>query len=425
MTLASACTFGRLSDLESSAPAVRVAGAGDIHSASFGDDVVGVPLTAAAQGGTVFASGNGSAALSSVSLDPGGIPTLAQSTPEKVSVQLENPTRIEGLGLPRAEHLSANGITGPFAYVASGGTVRVVDVNAFNAAATLRPSSTWGTAVVDFGLSVTGASLGPSQDDLAVGARGGLVLFATLPGAWPQIDGKPAILAGGTDWPSGPLTAVTAGDLGAGKGTDAVVAGAPAEDAVVIVASPADCFTTPSCAFTRLLAPDGAKGFGSALLIADVDGDGKNELVVGASGSRQVFVYALASGDLDPGSRKLSAKRTLSQADLGFGAALAFGAWNGGAPLLIVGAPQAVVGNAGDAGRLYLYRQDGTPPPGREDGLALVNPRPSDLLGRRLTTLPFRGASGAVTPLLVASGHDAVYIFFSNLVPGLVDPRKR
>jgi len=413
------CSWSVFSDLEDQAPATRIGQTGDIKSGAFGDSLVGLER-GTEEGGALFASGNGDVSLSTVLFGKGGVISNTATDAVKLKDFFGSPTRVRGVA--RAPALP----TGPAAYVASvaggAGEVRVIDINRFGlgSTTTLKVLGSWATPVTDFGDSVVDGDFDGvgSRDDLAVGARDAVVAIAAVPGAWPMMnDAKPAVFSGG-GFPKGDFTTIVAGEFdGAAPGHE-IVAGAPGQNTVVVINRVKDCIDGTSCdGFVALAAPAGAKGFGGALLVADVDGDGKQEVVVGAPDSAQVFVY----GVTDPFALELE-KTVASPGPPSFGSALAFGRFTQGDGLLAVGAPNAEAGGVPAAGKIFLYDRNLAALGG--GGVSLVGPEASMLVGRHLAVLPFRVGS-QTHEVLAASGRDAIFVFFSNLVPGHKDLRVR
>jgi hypothetical protein len=115
-------------------------------------------------------------------------------------------------------------------------------------------------------------------------------------------------------------------------------------------------------------------------------------------------------------------KTLASPGPTSFGSSLAFGRFTYGDPLLAVGAPNAEAGGVPAAGKIFLYDRNLAALGG--GGVSLVGPEASMLVGRHLAVLPFRVGS-QTHEVLAASGRDAIFVFFSNLVPGHKDLRVR
>ena len=86
-----------------------------------------------------------------------------------------------------------------------------------------------------------------------------------------------------------------------------------------------------------------------------------------------------------------------------------------------MGAPDTAVDGTIAAGRIYLF-DDALKPVGQ--GTQLASPTENMLIGRKLTTLPLRSSSTTSYDVLVASGRDAVFIFFANLSDAHKDIRR-
>lgn len=428
-----ACSWSTFSDLEEKAPVLRIEQQGEIKSGSLGDGLIGIPRPGE-EGGALFFSGNADAALGTSILTAAGAATTAGAERAALRDQLKSPARIHDVA--RAPELTGGlaGTKGPYGLVATPGTVFAVDINRYLAPTPLGPGPSWPT-VVDFGLSVTTAALGgTSPRDIVVGARDALILARPDTGSWPQLPAGtiPLVISGGTSWPTGEFKVLAAGNLHA-AGTpdlDEVVAAIPEKNTVVVLYDLASCFqdvTKPCTSVLRLEPPSGAQTFGSALVIADVDKDGKLELVVGAPGAGKVYAFRIDAADFTPSQKALAPAFVLEvPGSRGFGSALAVGKFTGGEPLLAVGAPSSEVGGLADVGKVYLFDAAGvkanqtlTP-----EGITMVSPKATTLIGRRLASVPFR-AGGRDHDLLAASGSEAVYLFFASLVAGHVDVRVR
>lgn len=436
--LLAGCSYSVFNDLEDRAPAARVTQeSSDISSASFGDQLVGLPRGGNA-GGLVVITGNADPAFSSATISGSGGVSAAHLEADDVKSELANPDRINAAAAVPSS-VTAAGAQGPFLYLGSVslglGTVRVMD------AVTMRhvqayDAPTQPQAVTSFGLSLAAARLGEGAlpDDVAVGAKDAVVLLRAASGgtlSWPYMQTDQAVVvAGGTDWPSGDFSVIASGDLDPSTDEDEIVAAVPEKNAVVVVHHVADCFAsaaTQTCT-THLVIPipSGASLFGSALLVGDVDDDGAPELVVGAPDVNRVYVYDLGAEHFDLQSPSAPPAPTTITPPTGareFGAALALGRVDGGAkPLLAVGAPGTEVSGAATAGRLYLFGSDLK---AVGEGVELATPEEKTLLGRRLAVVPFVPSDGGSTyELLAASGRDAVFIFFANLTPAHKDVRK-
>ena len=211
---------------------------------------------------------------------------------------------------------------------------------------------------------------------------------------------------------------ITTGNLDPADPEDEVVVAAPELNFVAVIYKVADCFGATSCdTVLEIPLPDGANIFGAAMLIADVDDDSKPELVIGApdsdSGTGALFVYDFESKSFT--DKKVPDPRAIkpaSGAAVSFGASLAHGKFDGlatGKSFLAVGAPSTDVEGTAKAGKILLYDAQLSDNP---EEVFLINPPDRGLLGRSLTSLPFR-VDGEDHDVLVAGAQTAVYAFFS------------
>jgi len=435
LALPCGCSFGVFSELADKAPAARLEVDG---ASSFGDHLVGLARGGTDRGGLLAITGNGGPtfALSTIS----GSASLSQADGADLKDQLNDPNRITSMAAAPSE-TAVGSAQGPFVYIGSitgaMGSVRVLDVSTVRQIrvykAPIQPIQ-----VTDFGASVVRADLGGggTGDDLAVGATNTLALMrADGSGgrAWPDMledqagNNQAALIQGDVDWPTGSFSVIAAGDLDNATPEHEVAAAVPEKNAVVVVHHVANCFQDTSVVcktVLRIPLPSQAVGFGKALLIADVDNDGKAELVVGAPDADRVYVYDLDSTHFDPVTPAAPPTPiTLSTSDSeagDFGSSLALGKIDSGAKnLLVVGAPGSVASGSANAGKLYLFdsalKQVG-------DGVQLADPEGGTLMGRRLAVIPYRSGTQTLD-LLAASGKTSVFVFFANLTSGHKDIR--
>jgi hypothetical protein len=417
LPLLAACSWSRFDDLGESAPVLEVTQTGELHSASFGDAFLGLARTRDEPGGMLVVAGNGEASLTTAVITATGAATVSGADRETMQQDLGNPPRVEAL----APAPTASDATAPSLFVSGGGTVRVVNSISyrpvFDPAPVIQHNSSWGPSPTDLGLSLAVADLGSGQD-LVAGALDALVLMRFAKGSSFTVE-QGRVLAG-SEWVRGACRALAAGTLGESP-VVRVVAGLPRENRVVLVLDAAACLadTAAPCPLLDLPPPDGAREFGSAVLIADFDPLSNGaELLVGAPGSNQVALYSFTPDLVLRGApRVFSAPAGAGR----FGAALTFGPVAGTRSQLVVGAPGTVVDGVADAGGLYLLDR---PDPQFLPLSTLATPEPQRRLGERLGLVPFRRPGEQESRwLLAAGGSQAVYLFFANLVSGHGDVR--
>ncbi len=183
-----------------------------------------------------------------------------------------------------------------------------------------------------------------------------------------------------------------------------------------------------SASWSASFEPESGASFGISVLVADVDGDGVGDLVVGADRATaagvlragRVVVFRGSAGG--PLSAPIEVRCPEPEEDAGFGASLALLRGRDGGRWLAVGAPQAT-DEATRAGRVYVFRAsalDGAP--------VALRPRVRELDG----SFGFRLATGDVNgdgddDLLVgadraASGRGAAYLFLGRAVGPAASP---
>lgn len=160
----------------------------------------------------------------------------------------------------------------------------------------------------------------------------------------------------------GLTNAVAAGLLGAGQSPVFIAANA---DGLTFIAEQQPPATNAAgapiydCARRTISAPtEGTEDFGAGLLIADIDGDGLDDLAVGDPGANRVFIY-LQDATNGLGSTPVEVLEPFDDEDgetTGFGASI--GVARLGDPIgdvLLVGAPTSPVGQTRESGRFFVF----------------------------------------------------------------------
>jgi hypothetical protein len=419
---AAGCSYDVFNDLADRAPVVRITQGGEISSASFGDNIIGLRRSDEEPGALLAVTGNADASFGFISFNGSGGTRGSYAKRDDLAIYFKEPESI--IAMARAPSEPVDTWRGPFVYVGtqprSAGTprVRLIDVRTFQHAREYD-----GGSATDLGEPLAPFDLGGGgRDDLAAGAKGAVALLEATP--WPEL--LPAATAEHSSASKRPL-AIAAGDLD-NDGQDEVVA-AFSNGRLLLIHDPEAC-TPTSCSsphVEELTANEVAGGeawpsaeFGSAMIAADVGTSPGLELVVGDPLANHV---AILSYD-DQGGLHL--ERTIAEPQAQrLGASLALVSLPGvGGTRLVIGAPTTDVEGVEGAGALYVVDPaDATSEP---EEVALVSPEENTLLGQRLTVMPFQPAGGgAPVDVLVASGRDAVFVFFAGLAEGHEDVRTR
>ncbi len=176
-----------------------------------------------------------------------------------------------------------------------------------------------------------------------------------------------------------------------------------------------------------LQAPAGMASFGSALVVADLDGDGWDELFVGAPGEQKVFVYSVPAGgstDWANATPVLEVTPENTAEARAFGAAMTLADLDGDGRLeLAVGDPDAKVGGEDLAGRVHLFSLDLAGMTATR--LAVLQEREPDRahhLGKALGRIVPSGEtwrrSGGLAHELLVTADEALYLFLETGTEG-------
>lgn len=425
-----ACSITVFDDLEDQAPAEEIGQKNEDTTRPF----IGVMRLNQQEGGAIFVAEKGDRPLFLTStFEPNG--SLSQS--QSKSTDYDDELGLLGFSVqmlasaPIDKTLPTSSLLGPFAYIgatnSSGGKVVIADVNSYK-----QPYND-GTIYSNesgFGTSLASASWVDSEEDLAITAAGKVYFMRASP--WPSFDKMPA-----SGYPLGEATqtfkSIAVGNFDPTTPGDELAIATPDRNEVYLIYGIDSCFIasssgsdagsgTPNCEnlkHFKIDKPTDASLFGTALLAADIDEDGRDELIIGAPSTKQVgaiYIYSFDS-NVFINQKANSPLRTIhAPAEInGFGQTLAYGRLDGRSqPLLAVGAPNSAVNGKTDAGAIILYRA------GKETELNLVENTitmsslgEGDQLGSHLATMPFRKGS-EIKETLVANTKDALIVFFAS-----------
>ena len=200
-----------------------------------------------------------------------------------------------------------------------------------------------------------------------------------------------------------------------------LAAGAPALDRVVVATVDGGA----SVVTTVAACPSGAPGYGRAIAVGDLDGDARPEVAIAtAAGEIEIYAGAsLPAGGCGAAWSPAVVITCADDARLacngsGFGAALAIGDVDGdGLGDLIAGAPQATVGGASEAGALVIMAGASSLANlgMRRASAAHSSPTPGARIGEALATVPGDARAEIVAG---APGVSRAYVFFCSGLDG-------
>ncbi len=160
----------------------------------------------------------------------------------------------------------------------------------------------------------------------------------------------------------------------------------------------------------RLAGPAGNAEFGKQIVVGDFDGDGNLDIAVSSPGSSLVRAY-LNDGDLSDGTLEIDVGAPLDSSR--FGESLAAGDLDGdGDDELVIGAPRSNVDGASNAGAAYVYSFSGGAF-NLELTLHDAEAEAEQQLGRAVAVIPWTAGGRNV---VVVGGDAEIFTYFRTLL---------
>jgi hypothetical protein len=216
---------------------------------------------------------------------------------------------------------------------------------------------------------------------------------------------------------------VASGDLNVDAGAAAaqidIIAHGLIQDAAA--ATSASCFDAggapPRAPLLTLAAPGDEPDFGAVLAVGDFNGAGGRDLAAAAPSAGVVYVYL----DLDPGAAAPTPQALRVSGAARFGAALAAGDIDGdGADELLIGAPDTTVEGELRAGSAFIFQLGGGELVNRAT-LHDIAPESNQQFGRAVLIAPF-GANNDHIAVVATDGE--VFTYFQTPLASDVDVRQ-